>query len=138
MHCAGLNRSFPFHASCTQERLDSNLQQLVEDSYEAVTQQLAPDLQQAYAVEDEEALEGVADQVAALVEVLDAAFNKLALKQQTQLWVQVRGRTQGRVEGSQGIVSSSEGSFGPFLRVAAWHHFVKGSSIEASWLEVGY
>jgi hypothetical protein len=73
-----------------QERLDSNLQQLVEDTYEAVTQQLTPDLQRAYAAEDEQALEGICDQVAALVEVLDAAFNKLALKQQTQLWVQVR------------------------------------------------
>ena len=64
----------------------------MEDTYEAVTEQLGPDLQRAYAADDEEGLQGVADQVAALVEVLDAAFNKLGLKQQTQVWVQVSKR----------------------------------------------
>jgi hypothetical protein len=65
------------------------MQQLVSDTYQAVTEELAPDLAQAFAAGDEAGVSQVCEQVALAAEVLDAAFNKLGLKQQTQLWVQV-------------------------------------------------
>lgn len=46
------------------------------------------DLAQAFAAGDDAGVAQVCEQVTLAAEVLDAAFNKLGLKQQTQLWVQ--------------------------------------------------
>lgn len=58
--------------------------------------QVGPDLEQAVEVDDEAALEGLRDQLAAYCEVVDAAFSKFAVKQQTQIWLQVRGTSPGQ------------------------------------------
>ncbi|KAF6262720.1 hypothetical protein COO60DRAFT_1674538 [Scenedesmus sp. NREL 46B-D3] len=71
-----------------EERTDRNFQQLMAEIYEACVQQVGPDLEQAVEVDDEAALEGLRDQLAAYCEVVDAAFSKFAVKQQTQIWLQ--------------------------------------------------
>jgi hypothetical protein len=65
------------------------MQQLINDTYQAVTEELSPDLAQAFTAGDAAGVSQVCEQVQLAAEVLDAAFNKLGLKQQTQLWVQV-------------------------------------------------
>jgi hypothetical protein len=52
--------------------------------------QVGPDLENAVENDDEAAMEGLRDQLAAYCEVVDAAFSKFAVKQQTQIWLQVR------------------------------------------------
>jgi hypothetical protein len=53
--------------------------------------QVGPDLEAAVEDDNEAAMEGLRDQLAAYCEVVDAAFSKFAVKQQTQIWLQVRG-----------------------------------------------
>uniref|UniRef100_A0A383VU49 SET domain-containing protein n=1 Tax=Tetradesmus obliquus TaxID=3088 RepID=A0A383VU49_TETOB len=71
-----------------EERTDRNFQQLMAEIHEACIQQVGPDLEQAVEVDDEAAMEGLRDQLAAYCEVVDAAFSKFAVKQQTQIWLQ--------------------------------------------------
>ncbi len=73
-----------------QERQDGNLRQLVVDMYEAATQQLGPDLAQAVEQGVKEGIAAVRDQLQLSAEVLDAAFTKLGVRQQSQIWIQVR------------------------------------------------
>jgi hypothetical protein len=74
---------------CTQEKQDRNLLQLVSDIYESCVEQIGPELEAAVEEEDDEALEGLRDQLATYCEVVDAGFSKLAVKQQSQIWLQV-------------------------------------------------
>eukprot|EP00775_Hariotina_reticulata_P007086 gene7086-7299_t len=71
-----------------EEKQDRNLLQLVSDVYESCVDQIGPDLEDAVEKDDDEALEGLRDQLAAYCEVLDAGFSKLAVKQQSQIWLQ--------------------------------------------------
>jgi hypothetical protein len=52
--------------------------------------QVQPDLQQAVEVDNTEATDNLRNQLAAYCEVLDAGFSKLGVKQQSQIWLQVR------------------------------------------------
>lgn len=72
-----------------QEKQDKNFLQLIEDIYEACEQQISPELEAAVEADDDEALESLCDQLGAYCEVVDAGFSKLAVKQQTQIWLQV-------------------------------------------------
>eukprot|EP00879_Flechtneria_rotunda_P014654 GHRR01015313.1.p1 GENE.GHRR01015313.1~~GHRR01015313.1.p1 ORF type:complete len:503 (+),score=115.18 GHRR01015313.1:615-2123(+) len=72
-----------------EERQDPNLLQLIADIYESCTQQIEPELGAAVDADDDVALERLKDQLAAYCEVVDAGFSKLAIKQQSQVWLQV-------------------------------------------------
>jgi len=71
-----------------EERLDKDLVDLITDIYESCTDQVAEELYDAVADEDEEALRGLKDQLAAYAEVLDAAFDKKGVSERTQIWLQ--------------------------------------------------
>ncbi len=47
------------------------------------------DLEAAVEEDDSAALQGLRDQLAAFVEVLDAAFTKKRVPERTQIWIQV-------------------------------------------------
>lgn len=51
----------------------------------------------------ERTISGIADQLAAFIEVVDAAFNKLALPQRSQVYVQVLAAIVCAVIGSKGM-----------------------------------
>lgn len=72
-----------------QAKQDSNLLQLIDDVYEACTQQISPELESAVENDDDQTLNSLCEQLSAYCEVVDAGFSKLAVKQQTQIWLQV-------------------------------------------------
>ncbi|KAJ9534583.1 hypothetical protein QJQ45_022174, partial [Haematococcus lacustris] len=95
---ASLQQRYGFTCTCprckAEAKLDPGLQQLIRDIYESCTdqwwQQVREELEAAVTEGDEEVLAGLCDQLAAYVEVMDAAFHKTQLSERSQVWVQVR------------------------------------------------
>ncbi|GAX79608.1 hypothetical protein CEUSTIGMA_g7049.t1 [Chlamydomonas eustigma] len=88
-----LEDTYGFVCSCTrcreEEKLPKDLVSLIADIYEACTEQVREDLEEAVSDDDMEALQSLRDQLVAFVEVLDAAFTKKKVPEKTQIWIQL-------------------------------------------------
>ncbi|KAL6756515.1 hypothetical protein V8C86DRAFT_2646778 [Haematococcus lacustris] len=89
---ASLQQRYGFTCTCprckAEAKLEPGLQQLIRDIYESCTDQVREELEAAVTEGDEEVLAGLCDQLAAYVEVMDAAFHKTQLSERSQVWVQ--------------------------------------------------
>lgn len=76
--------------ACIQVKQEPQFKQLMRDIHETVTEQLKPDLYEAAQYDNSSVLESLRDQLGMYVELVDAAFKKSGVKQQSQFWIQVR------------------------------------------------